>query len=278
MPEARDRLSRPNNVAEAYARRRMLAERFGILPDRSESDRTPFRWGLTPLTGGVSGQQIGLTQFDGRTTIGGVTGRGLFGTPGTAYRRGVRSQNTPPSRGGGGIRRGRGGRTASRSVLPAWYPRTPLGDITHIVRAIERRRERLGESDGLLLGVPTPIRVYQDTADQDPSPSGAHLEHESLVTPKPKLAYKTFKPSNLGKAPMIFVELANRNSGDSEFITPQKKLLNSIDIIEKVVMQELNNLKRTPTAKKAEREKRVRTLMSMRIDDWRGMLEFDVLS
>nr|GEW82188.1 cytochrome P450 93A3-like [Tanacetum cinerariifolium] len=131
------------------------------------------------------------------------------------------------------------------------------------IAAIERIRERLGESDGLTLGVPTPIRAYQDTADQDPSPSGAHLQHESLVTPMPKLAYKSFKPSNLGKAPLTFADLANRNSGDSEFITPQKKLFNSIDIIEKVVMQELNNLKRTPTAKKAEREKRVRTLMSM---------------
>ncbi|PWA85039.1 hypothetical protein CTI12_AA152150 [Artemisia annua] len=172
------------------------------------------------------------------------------------------SQNTPLFR--RGIRQGRGGRAASRSVLPAWYPRTPLADITHVVRAIERRRERLGESDGLL-GSPTPIRVYQDnTPDQDPSPSGAHLEHESLVTPKPKLAYRSFKPSNLGKAPMIFADLPNWNSGDSEFLTPQKKLLNSIDVVEKVFMEKLNKLKGTPTAKKAEREKRVKTLMSMR--------------
>ncbi|PWA50802.1 hypothetical protein CTI12_AA451420 [Artemisia annua] len=263
MPEARDRLSRPVDVAASYARRRMTAGRIGILPDDSESDRTPFRWGSTPLTGGVSGQQMGLTLFNGRTTVGGVTGRGLFGTPGTASRRGGRIQTTRMPRGGGGIRRVRGGRVASRSILPSWYPRTPLGDITHVVRAIERRRERLGESGGLS-GSPTPIMVYQDTADQDPSPSGAHLEHESLVTPKPKLANKSLKPSNLGKAPMIFADLANRNSGDSEILTPQKKLLNSIDIVEKVFLEELHNLKRTPSAKRAEREKRVRTLMSMR--------------
>ncbi|GKE55476.1 DNA replication licensing factor MCM3 [Tanacetum coccineum] len=42
------------------------------------------------------------------------------------------------------------------------------------------------------------------TFDQDPAP-------------KPKLPYKSFKPSNLGKAPMIFAEFANRNSGDSDF-------------------------------------------------------------
>ncbi|GJX53617.1 retrovirus-related pol polyprotein from transposon TNT 1-94 [Tanacetum coccineum] len=78
--------------------------------------------------------------------------------------------------------------------------------------ATERRKERLGESDGLTLGVPIPIR----------------------------------------------------NSGDSEFLTPPKRLLNSIDIIETVVREELQNLKRTPIAKKAEREKRAKTLMSIR--------------
>lgn len=71
----------------------------------------------------------------------------------------------------------------------------------------------MGDGDGLTVGNPTPLRMYQDTADQDPSQSGAHLEHESLVSPKPKLEYKSFKPSNLGKAPMILADLANWNSG-----------------------------------------------------------------
>ena len=39
------------------------------------------------------------------------------------------SQNTPPST----ARRGRG-RVPSRNVLPAWYPRTPLRDITVVVQ------------------------------------------------------------------------------------------------------------------------------------------------
>ncbi|GKA64732.1 hypothetical protein Tco_0764439 [Tanacetum coccineum] len=64
MPEARDRLSRLNDVVEAYAHRRMIAQRFGILPDESEDERIPIRWGSMPLTGEVSGQQMGLTQFD----------------------------------------------------------------------------------------------------------------------------------------------------------------------------------------------------------------------
>lgn len=109
----------------------------------------------------------------------------------------------------------------------------------------------MGDGDGQILGSPT-------TSD-------AHLEHElSLVTPKPNVAPKVFKPSKLGKVPMILADIANQNGGESEFETPQKKLLNSIDIVEKVVMEELGRLKRTPTAKKAEREKKVKTLMSMR--------------
>lgn len=267
MPEARDRLARPNNgVAEIYRLRRTSVDSLGILPDDGDNEgsinRTPFRWGATPLTGDTSGQPMGgapTRTITGATTRGGATGRGLFGTPGTVYRRGSRNQNTPPS--GSTVRRGRGRRPGSQSVLPSWYPRTPLGDITHVVRAVERRRARLVDGEGRILGSPTPITNDHQHAVHDPSPSGAHLEHElSLVTPNPKLASKTFKPPAL----KILADIANQGDADSEFLTPQKKLLNSIDIVEKVVMEELHRLKRTPTAKKAEREKRVRTLMSMR--------------
>ncbi|XP_071713768.1 protein POLYCHOME-like [Rutidosis leptorrhynchoides] len=250
MPEARDRLSRPNDVvADIYHRRLTSLIRTEILPDLDDNERrilnqTPFRWGSTPLIGGGSGQQIGATRY----TRSGVSGAGisLFGTPRTIYRR---NQNSPPS--GGSVRRGRNGRSGSRSVLPSWYPRTPLGDITHVVRAIERRRARLGDGDGQVMGSPTT--------------SSSHLENESsLVTPKLNVSSKVFQPSKLGKIPLRLTDIANQNGGNSEFETPQKKLLNSIDIVEKVVMEELGRLKRTPAAKKAEREKKVRTLMSMR--------------
>ncbi|KAM0008093.1 hypothetical protein Hdeb2414_s0122g00803731 [Helianthus debilis subsp. tardiflorus] len=257
MPESRDRLSRPNNdIAEMYSHRRMAVGSIGILHDSERSDsRTPFRWGTTPLTGDSSGQRIGGVVATRIATRGGGSGRGLFGTPMSVNRRGGRMQNTPPA---GSVRRGRGG---NASVLPAWYPRTPLRDITHVVRAVERRREHLGDGEGSILGSPIPTN---QTAVREQSSLGVQLEHEvSFVTPKPKLAYKTYKPSTLGKIPIILTAIANKVEGDSE-LTPQKKLLNSIDLVEKVVMEELNRLKRTPTAKKAEREKKVRTLMSMR--------------
>ncbi|XP_021969825.1 uncharacterized protein LOC110864958 [Helianthus annuus] len=61
------------------------------------------------------------------------------------------------------------------------------------------------------------------------------------------------------------------NEGEGDLLTPEKRLLNSIEIVERVVMEELNRLKRTPAAEKAEREKKVRTLMSMRWADSCGL-------
>ncbi|KAI3801373.1 hypothetical protein L1987_29478 [Smallanthus sonchifolius] len=263
MPEARDVLTRPNNgVTETYDRQQTSIASIGILPDDDDSERSinliPFRWNAAPFTGGGSGQQTDES-LSTRTT----TRRVLFETPMPVYRRGSRSQNTPPS--ATSSRRGRVGRLAARSVLPSWYPRTPLGDITHVVRAIERRRLRLGDGAGRISESRIPIRMDHQPADQDPSPSDTQLEHQgSFVTPNPKLASKMCKQSTLGMVPLMLAAVANQCEGESELQTPQKKLLNSIEIIEKVVMEELHRLKRTPTAKKAEREKRVRTLMSMR--------------
>ncbi|KAL8480063.1 hypothetical protein ACS0TY_026845 [Phlomoides rotata] len=62
---------------------------------------------------------------------------------------------------------------------------------------------------------------------------------------------------NLGKVPKILLNVTNQHDGDSPCLTPQEKLLNNIDTVEKLVMEELRKLKRTPSAKKAEREKRI---------------------
>ncbi|KAL4304818.1 hypothetical protein AHAS_Ahas16G0016300 [Arachis hypogaea] len=166
-----------------------------------------------------------------------------------------------PSRSGGrrvvGRGRGRGRGSSSRSVLPSWYPRTPLRDISSVVRAIERRRARLGEIDGQQTGNPFPA----DQLFPDPSVSSDNAQL-SEITPKPASGVKLRTPS--GKVPKILLDIANQTEGEQSELTPQMKLLNSIDSVEKVVKEELQRLKRTPSAKKAEREKRVRTLMSMR--------------
>lgn len=84
-----------------------------------------------------------------------------------------------------------------------------------------------------------------------------------MISPHPTIGFRR-SPPTIGKVPKILLNITNQNDGDSHCLTPQKKLLNNIDTVEKVVMEELRKLKRTPSARKAEREKRVRTLMSMR--------------
>ncbi|KAK6127379.1 hypothetical protein DH2020_038890 [Rehmannia glutinosa] len=247
MPEARDRLSRDDDVVAAYSRRRV--SRSGgrniigrgssiifVVEDENEGGQvagTPIRWRDAAMVGTPG--RMGLDRSNdaiGRTEIGRtapITGR----------------ENLSPVVGSGGGRgRGRG------SALPIWYPRRPLNDITAVVRAIERRRKR-GEdlqTDG----------PYVRT-------SGAQLEHDiSLISPYPTILTRRC-PSTIGKVPKILHNITHHNDGeDSAYLTPQKKLLNNIDTVEKVVMEELKKLRRTPLAKREEQKKRVRTLMSMR--------------
>ncbi|KAL2320825.1 hypothetical protein Fmac_029794 [Flemingia macrophylla] len=171
------------------------------------------------------------------------------------------SQNTPPS---GTLRRGRP-RVPSRSLLPPWYPRTPLRDITAVVRAIERRRTRLGEDQGRPTENAVPPQT-QPLPEASESASASASASGSRVSKSPKSVGVKLRTPFGSKVPKIFLDISDLPEGgeSSETLTPQKKLLNNIDQVEEAVREELKKLKRTPSAKKAEREKRVRTLMSMR--------------
>ncbi|GAV63923.1 hypothetical protein CFOL_v3_07441 [Cephalotus follicularis] len=278
MPmESRDRLVRPVDIAAVFARRR--SDILGILSDETDIG-SPYLFG-SPVGRGITVNAATPRRLIGAIAAGvggggGGSGRGNLGTPRATVGRGWNQYATPVTGrenrpiNAGITRRGRG--RATSSVLPSWYPRTPLRDITSVVRAIERRRARLGETNGQEFESPIPhdIRLLNSNV---PLP-GAQLEHNiSMISPNPtsspKLSphsvVKVLKVSaSVGKVPKILLNITNRASAESELLTPQKKLLNSIDTVEKQVMEELRKLKRTPSAKKAEREKRVRTLMSMR--------------
>ncbi|XP_057768864.1 protein POLYCHOME-like [Salvia miltiorrhiza] len=271
MPESRDRLSRQDSIIASYSRRRV--SRAGdwnngrgnpiafVLEDDNEEGQnagTPFRWRDTTMAGNpgsagvAAGGAFGTPRIRPRNlspVVGSGRSRGgAFGTP--RIRRIARlagSENLSPVVGSG---RGGGG------ALPAWYPRRPLNDITAVVRAIERRRERGGDGEGL--------QTIQDrTSNDQASTPRAHLEHnKAMISPLLAFSNRCFPPS-IGKVPKILLDITHHKGG-ATCLTPQKTLLNSIDAVEKVVMEELRKMKRTPSAKKAEREKRVRTLMSMR--------------
>ncbi|XP_004288146.1 PREDICTED: protein POLYCHOME-like [Fragaria vesca subsp. vesca] len=243
MPaESRFRLVRPFDIAEAFAQRPTGG--VGILiEERPEPTRLRAAAVATPVTQrplGIWARTGGGVAPSSLRTPG--TGRGAFGmmTPGR--------ENTPPV---GGSSRRRGQR--SNSVLPSWYPRTPLRDITAITRAIERRRARLDEENGKTVEGQVPSLQFQD----------APPEHQVLSVTPSTIKKRPCAPPSVLKVHKILLEVANQPD-EGEFVTPQKKLLNSIDKVEKVVMEELQRLKRTPSAKKAERERKVRTLMSMR--------------
>ncbi|XP_059427922.1 protein POLYCHOME-like [Corylus avellana] len=256
MPESRDRRSRPVDYAAVFVRRRAAGAGF-ILEDQETGPNlfdTPVRRVTTATTPSTRGQRaLG-------TTRGGGFRRGGFGTPRSVSRRVLSGspatgrENTPSTSWGSVRNRPRS------SVLPSWYPRVPLQEITWVMRAIERRRARLGDVEGL--EIESPVPEGQRILDPSALVSGAQLEHDlSLISPRSAVKPRT--PA-VGKVPKILLEVANQNAGGTEFLTPQKKLLNSIDMVEKEVMKELQKLKRTPSAKKVEREKRVRTLMSIR--------------
>lgn len=109
----------------------------------------------------------------------------------------------------------------------------------------------------------TPLLRDQTALDPSVATPSAQFEHNPMITPFPTLRSRLC-PTPADKLPKILIEVKDQNVQDWESLTPEKKLLNSIDSVEKVFKEELLKLQRTPSAKKAERQKRVKTLMSMR--------------
>ncbi|XP_057980197.1 protein POLYCHOME-like [Malania oleifera] len=163
---------------------------------------------------------------------------------------------------GGGSSSRRERSNSTNSVLPSWYPRTPLRDITAIVRAIERRRAHQGEIEDQQIKNLMP--QGQNILGSSALISSPHLKNNiSMISPCPS-AGKKLGTLSVGKIPKTLLSVMGQTAGVSEFVTPQNELLSSIDTVGEEVMEELQELERTPSAKKADKEKRMRTLMSMR--------------
>ncbi|XP_010504725.1 PREDICTED: protein GIGAS CELL1-like [Camelina sativa] len=258
MPEARDRIERPIDYSVIFANRRSN----GVLLDVPDSQLRLIQSPVLRLPSDSPGPgSIGRGSL---VRTGGGIGRGNFSTwrPGngraghTPFRLAEERENMPMV----AARRGRG--RASRSPLPYWYPRTPLRDITHTMRAIERRRAAgMRVDDGRDVEIPTHQQVG---VLESPVPVSGE-DKCSMETPGPSVGIKRSCPPSTARVHKMLLditkEIAEEEAG---FITPEKKLLNSIDKVEKIVMKEIQKMKCTPQAKREEREKKVRTLMSMR--------------
>lgn len=132
MPESRDRISRPVDYAAVFARRRSAG--IGVFMDDPEIRNlfgSPIRR-LTTATTPATGRRTALG-----ATRGGGRGRGGFGTPRSV--RGRILYGTPASgrENANSFRRMSGRVRPGSSVLPSWYPRTPLRDITAVVRVMK---------------------------------------------------------------------------------------------------------------------------------------------
>ncbi|KAK4800573.1 hypothetical protein SAY86_021060 [Trapa natans] len=254
MPESRDRLARPIDITVAF-----VGRRSAILDAPSDEGIWSFILYEHPSRQRTPMVQLGRGAARGT----GGFGRSAFGAPGTPNSRGRNFSGSPLARWESASKAGNEGRRRRRKrptnrVLPSWYPRSPSGDITPVFMALQRRRSQMGDVEGHKVCAPMPT---------DPSLQllGHPFERSaSLVTPSPSVQKK--RCPRVGEVPKIMTYLANMLSeiDSSDFLTPQNKLLNQIDKVEKEVMEELRKLKRTPGAKKAEREKRVRTLLSVR--------------
>lgn len=123
MPaESRFRLERAFDIAEAFSQRRSGSLAV-LIDERGELFESPAR--RRALATPVHQRRLGFWATGGG--VGHGLARSRLRTPRAAIGHG--QENMPPV-GSSSRRRGR----ASNSVLPSWYPRTPLRDITAITR------------------------------------------------------------------------------------------------------------------------------------------------
>ncbi|XP_031402070.1 protein POLYCHOME-like [Punica granatum] len=130
--------------------------------------------------------------------------------------------------------------------------------------AIEGRRAhlRLGETEDRETD-----RPLSQPGPRAPNPflslSGTPIKHNPK--PKPSLATTSSPSASVRRVRKILVDITTKIvENDCSDIPTAQKILNHIESVEKEFMDELKKLKNKPSAKKAEREKKVRILMSMR--------------
>lgn len=112
MPEGRDRIERPVDYSAIFVNRRS----HGVLLDEPASRLIQ----ANPEPGSIGRGSIVRGNFS--------SWRPGNGNGHSQFRVSQGRENMPMV----SARRGRG--RASPSPLPSWYPRTPLRDITHIIR------------------------------------------------------------------------------------------------------------------------------------------------
>ncbi|KAJ1258161.1 hypothetical protein BS78_10G053300 [Paspalum vaginatum] len=165
-----------------------------------------------------------------------------------------------------------------RSPLPDWYPRTPLRDITSIIKALEKRRSGLEEDASR-----QPIQWNEDSSQPVDTTTPLHSEQSDLQsTPEvqKKQGVVASSPGSTSAVANVATSVAEGKPKASSPVsdwslqtvpsTPnnpsladvEKKLTSSIEQIEKMVNRHLKDAPKAAQPSKVAVQRR--TLMSMR--------------
>jgi hypothetical protein len=168
-----------------------------------------------------------------------------------------------------------------RSPLPEWYPRSPLRDITSVVKAVERKSRlgnaavrqqiQLSEDSSRSVDPATPVQKEEGVPQSTPTPPTQKALDAAAPCPGSTQAVASTSTAYLAEGKP---KASSSSPSDCSFQTPsrpndpaladlmEKELSSSIEQIEKMVRK---NLKRAPKAAQPSKVTiQKRTLLSMR--------------
>ncbi|KAH0458350.1 hypothetical protein IEQ34_013665 [Dendrobium chrysotoxum] len=154
-------------------------------------------------------------------------------------------------------------RRSGRSPLPDWYPRTPLRDITSIVKAYEKRRLRIqaahtaaaSSSVAPDLEITNPRSQESSSTASQPSMK-LPMKSCPRITTEPPLQVDESPPTPAPLTPALMTGHVD----DGQTSETGSTLLNSIEQIEKAVKKNMIKMKKP----ESKRVTQLRNLMSMR--------------
>ncbi|KAJ1279747.1 hypothetical protein BS78_04G179100 [Paspalum vaginatum] len=150
------------------------------------------------------------------------------------------------------------------SPLPDWYPRTPLRDITSIVKALERRSRLSNAAAQQQIQWTEDASQSVDPITQVQAEQGVPTTEEAQAVASPVTPLADGKLKTPSSPSDCSLQATSSKPNDPVLADlMEKKLSSSIQQIEKMVRR---NLKRTPKAahQPSKRDVQRRILMSMR--------------
>ncbi|PKU68533.1 protein POLYCHOME-like [Dendrobium catenatum] len=153
-------------------------------------------------------------------------------------------------------------RRPGKSPLPEWYPRTPLRDITSIVKAYEKKRLRIQAVTAAASSSVAPDLQITNPPSQESSSTASQPSMNLPMKSRPRIT--TEPPLQVDESPQtpapLTPALLTGHVDEGQTSETGSTLLNSIEQIEKAVKKNLVKMKKP----ESKRVTQLRNLMSMR--------------